>query len=157
MLAVMRGRTSRRAWLRQLSQFAAGLPFVAPADLISGLQQRTQSIPQRNQPSAQRTQPIQQPTERPPLFENDPTKYRFTRDEDEFLEDIERTSFQFFWNETNPVTGLVKDRSHAEGTDQRNAASIAATGFGLTAHCIADQRGWEQRIEIRDRVRNTLR
>ena len=149
-LAVIRGRTSRRDWLRQLSQVAAGLPFVAPTDLISALQQRAQS-------TQQRTQPTQQPTERPPLFENDPTKYRFTRDEDEFLEDIERTSFQFFWNETNPVTGLVKDRSHAEGTDQRNAASIAATGFGLTAHCIADQRGWEQRIEIRDRVRNTLR
>jgi len=63
------------------------------------------------------------------LFENDPTKYRFTRDEDEFLESIERTTFQFFWNETNPVTGLVKDRSHADGTDQRNVASIAATGF----------------------------
>jgi hypothetical protein len=126
-LAVIRGRTSRRAWLRQLSQLAAGLPFLSPENLISDLQQRTQSTPQR-------TPPAQQTTERPPLFENDPTKYRFTRDEDQFLEDVERTSFQFFWNETNPVTGLVKDRSHAEGTDQRNAASIAATGFGLTAH-----------------------
>jgi hypothetical protein len=138
-----RGRTSRRAWLRQASRFAAGLPFVKPVAAISGL--------------FQRSQPQQQPPERTPLFENDPTKYRFTREEDDFLEEVERTSFQFFWNETNPVTGLVKDRSRAGGTDQRNAASIAATGFGLTAHCIADQRGWEQRLEIRDRVRNTLR
>ena len=139
-----RARTSRRDWLRQASRVAAGLPFVSSAHLASDLLQRPHPAPP-------------QAPERAPLFENDPTKYRFTRDEDEFLEDIERTSFQFFWNETNPVTGLVKDRSHADGTDQRNAASIAATGFGLTAHCIADQRGWEQRMEIRDRVRNTLR
>jgi hypothetical protein len=139
----MRGRSSRRAWLYQASRIAAGVPLVGSPSLISELLQ-------------QRSQPAQQ-AERPPLFENDPTKYRFTREEDDFLEDVERTSFQFFWNETNPTTGLVKDRSHADGTDQRNVASIAATGFGLTAHCIADQRGWEQRMEIRDRVRNTLR
>ncbi len=137
-------RISRRDLLRQASHFAAAIPLVGSADALSGILQRTRP-------------PTPQAPERAPLFENDPTKYRFTRDEDQFLEDLERTSFQFFWNETNPVTGLVKDRSHADGTDQRNAASIAATGFGLTAHCIADQRGWEQRAEIRDRVRNTLR
>jgi len=154
---VTRGRFSRRDWLRQAAQVAGGLPLVGSSALISEFLQRTQPAPQHTQPAPQRQPAPQQPTERPPLFENDPTKYRFTRDEDEFLESIERTTFQFFWNETNPVTGLVKDRSHADGTDQRNAASIAATGFGLTAHCIADQRGWEQRMEIRDRVRNTLR
>jgi hypothetical protein len=155
--SVRRGRFSRRAWLRQTAQLAGGLPLVGPSALISEFLQRTQPAQQHTQPAPQRQPAPQQPSERPPLFENDPTKYRFTRDEDEFLESIERTTFQFFWNETNPVTGLVKDRSHADGTDQRNAASIAATGFGLTAHCIADQRGWEQRMEIRDRVRNTLR
>ncbi len=150
---MIRGRISRREWLRQLSKAAGGLPLVGSPALLSEFRQRSQPAPQQR---PQTTAP-QQPSERPPLFENDPTKYRFTREEDEFLEDVERTSFQFFWNETNPVTGLVKDRSHADGTDQRNVASIAATGFGLTAHCIADQRGWEQRMEIRDRVRNTLR
>jgi hypothetical protein len=149
-----RGRSSRREWLRRASRVAAGLPFVRSSiSIVEQAQRASQPAPQRPLPAPQ----PQQPAERAPLFENDPTKYRFTRQEDDFLEDIERTSFQFFWNETNPTTGLVKDRSHAEGTDQRNAASIAATGFGLTAHCIADQRGWEQRMEIRDRVRNTLR
>jgi hypothetical protein len=36
-------------------------------------------------------------------------------------------------------------------------ASIAATGFGLTALCIADKRGYRKNNEIVDRVRNTLR
>lgn len=91
------------------------------------------------------------------LFTSDPTKYRFTRDEDQFLEELERACFQFFWDESNPYTGLVKDRSQANGTDSRNVASIAATGFGLGGLCIADFRGWEDKKKIRERVRNTLR
>ncbi len=121
-----RGQFSRRDWLRRTAQLAGGLPLVGPSALISEFLQRTQPAQQHTQPAPQRQPVLQQPSERPPLFENDPTKYRFTRDEDEFLESIERTTFQFFWNETNPVTGLVKDLSPADGTDQRNAASIAA-------------------------------
>jgi hypothetical protein len=91
------------------------------------------------------------------LFTSDPTKYRFTRDEDQFLEDVERASFQFFWDEANSYTGLVKDRSQANGSDSRNVGSIAATGFALGGLCIADYRGWEERKKVRERVRNTLR
>jgi hypothetical protein len=36
-------------------------------------------------------------------------------------------------------------------------ASIAATGFGLTALCIADHRGWQEPRAIRQRVATTLR
>jgi hypothetical protein len=100
--------------------------------------------------------PVQEPSASS-LFTNDPTKYRFTRDEDQFLEELERACFQFFWDESNPYTGLVKDRSQANGTDSRNVASIAATGFGLGGLCIADFRGWEDKKKIRERVRNTLR
>src|SRR5262249_17422330 len=91
------------------------------------------------------------------LFTSDPTKYRFTRDEDQFLEELERACFQFFWDGASPYTGLVKDRSQADGSDSRNVASIAATGFGLGGMCIADLRGWEDKKKIRERVRNTLR
>jgi hypothetical protein len=92
-----------------------------------------------------------------PEFVGDPTNYRFSSAEDAFLEELERTSFRYFWEEANPYTGLVKDRSQAGGPDARPTASIAATGFGLTALCIADHRGWEDRKKIRERVRNTLR
>src|SRR5215471_6325106 len=87
----------------------------------------------------------------------DPTKYRFTRDEDAFLEGLERACFDFFWEEANPVTGLVKDRSQAAGPDSRNVASIAATGFGLTALCLAHRKGWEDATKLRDRAAVTLR
>jgi len=46
----------------------------------------------------------------------------------EFLELLEATAFDFFWRETSPANGLVKDRSTTN-----SFCSIAATGFGLTA------------------------
>src|ERR1700757_284473 len=57
--------------------------------------------------------------------------------DDEFLDQIERAGFLFFWEQASPATGQVKDRALATGNDNRGVASIAATGFGLTALCIA--------------------
>jgi hypothetical protein len=78
-------------------------------------------------------------------------------DDQRFLEEIEKANYLFFWEQANPYSGLIKDRSQANGPDQRDVASIAATGFGLTAHCIADKRGWEKPGKLKERVRNTLR
>jgi len=91
------------------------------------------------------------------VFPRDPTEYRFQPDEDAFLEDLERTSFAFFWEQSDPNTGLTKDRNLADGPDQRNVASIAAVGFGLTAICVAAERRWEDKDKLVERVRNTLR
>ena len=53
---------------------------------------------------------------------------------EEFLEEIVHRGFLYFWNEASPRTGLVRDRALASGEkDERLTASIAATGFGLTA------------------------
>ncbi len=73
------------------------------------------------------------------------------------LDDLERASFDFFWNEAHPQTGLVKDRARAGGNDNRTKSSIAATGFGLTALCIGHHREYVSRQEITARVRKTLR
>ena len=147
-----RGGLSRRQWLRRASGFAASLPFgLSPLARFGAAAsvQSAQGQPQNVPPP---------PTENnAPLFRSDPTKYRFTRDEDQFLEQLQRACFQFFWDQTSPSTGLVKDRSQANGPDSRNVASIAATGFGLTALCIAHHHGWVDKRLIRERVLNTLR
>ena len=83
------------------------------------------------------------------------TPYQGT--DDQLLDDIQRGSFEFFWNETNPATGQVKDRAYLNGNDTRTMSSIAATGFGLSALCIGDARGYGKRADIADRVRTTLR
>ena len=74
----------------------------------------------------------------------------------QLLDEIQRTSFDFFWNEASPKTGQVKDRALANGGDTRDFSSIAATGFGLTALCIGDRRGFGKSRDISERVRNTL-
>lgn len=82
-----------------------------------------------------------------------------TPEQDAFLEDLSRRSFRFFWEQADPHTGLVRDRALADSQapDPRPWASSAATGFGLTALCIASERGWVTRAQARERVLATLR
>jgi hypothetical protein len=76
--------------------------------------------------------------------------------DDKLLDDLERACFLFFWEQANPQTGLIKDRCNVRAKDESLAASIASTGFGLTAICIADQRGFISHAEARLRVVRTL-
>jgi len=77
--------------------------------------------------------------------------------EEQLLDLVERAAFGFFWNEANPANGLIKDRCYAFGSDQRRVASIASVGFGLSAICVADKRGWIPREEAYQRVLTTLK
>ena len=78
-------------------------------------------------------------------------------EDDAFLDELERANYLFFWEQAHPETGLVKDRCNTRATDTGIVASIAGTGFGLTALCIAQQRGWISLADARDRVITTLR
>jgi hypothetical protein len=86
-----------------------------------------------------------------------PPPTRLSEDDHRFLEDLAKANFLFFWEQASPETGLVKDRCKANGQDNTLVASIAATGFGLTALCIGHQRGYIGFTEARDRVLLTLR
>ena len=79
--------------------------------------------------------------------------------DDAFLDDLERQACLFFWEQASPNTGQILDRARNDlggKRDPRRMASIAATGFGLSALCIADRRGYLPHAEIVDRVRTTL-
>ncbi|HEY3267717.1 MAG TPA: glucoamylase family protein [Armatimonadota bacterium] len=76
---------------------------------------------------------------------------------DPFLDEVQRRSFLFFWNETDPVTGLTKDRSHNFEPDTYDVGSTAATGFALSAACIGAEHGWVTRARAQERVLLTLR
>jgi hypothetical protein len=81
--------------------------------------------------------------------------------DDAFLEDLSSRAFLFFWEQTDPDTGLVLDRVRANGENiggrSLEVASTAVTGFALTAMCIASERRWMDPNRIRERVRATLR
>ena len=85
----------------------------------------------------------------------------FSARDEAFLEDLERRSFQYFWEQGNARTGLVLDRTRTDGSpadeEHRSVASIAATGFGLTALCVAAERHWVEPQAARARTRTTLR
>ena len=78
-----------------------------------------------------------------------------------FIDDLQKRSFQYFWEQADPNTGLVPDRARMDGSalppSHHNVASIAATGFGLTALCVAADRNWIDQAAARERTRNTLR
>jgi hypothetical protein len=69
------------------------------------------------------------------------------------FDDIERRSFDFFWETANPVNGLMPDRFPRPGAP----ASIAAVGFALTAYPIGSERGYITRAQARQRTLATVR
>jgi hypothetical protein len=67
------------------------------------------------------------------------------------LDDLERRTFNFFWELSDPVTGLTPDR-----WPTKSFSSLAAVGFALTAYPIGAERGYVTRAEAAGRVHNTL-
>jgi hypothetical protein len=87
----------------------------------------------------------------------DPGAILLSPEDDQLLDELEKRSFQFFWEQVNPQSGLIRDRCHVAANDNSVVASIAATGFGLTALCIGEHRKLISFPEARDRVLATLR
>jgi hypothetical protein len=69
-----------------------------------------------------------------------------------FLDTVQRRTFDWFWETTNPANGLVPDR-----WPTKSFSSVAAVGFGLTSYLVGVERGWITREQARDRVLTTLR
>jgi len=69
------------------------------------------------------------------------------------FDDLERRTFNYFWETANPDNGLVPDRyPYTEPF-----ASVAAIGFGLTAYGIGVERGYITRDQAIERTLLTLR
>lgn len=75
---------------------------------------------------------------------------------EELLEEIERRACLYFYEMADPDTGLILDRTIVGFPYAPGAASIAATGFGLSALAIADRRRYFDRGLLRDRTLRTL-
>jgi hypothetical protein len=73
-----------------------------------------------------------------------------------FLSDLEQREVQFYWSETNASTGMVPDSASANGGGASAFSSIAATGFGLTALTVGDERGWISHANAYNRALTTI-
>lgn len=67
------------------------------------------------------------------------------------VEDLQKRTFDFFWERANPANGLVPDRWPTP-----SFSSIAAVGFGLTTYGIGVERGWITRNAAAGRTLATL-
>jgi hypothetical protein len=132
--------SSRRQLLRQMASVSLGLPLARWKDLPVFAQVSAQ---QRAEGQRRESASLPLPTALSP-------------EDDQFLDDLERSNFLFFWEQANPQTGLIKDRCNVRTADTSVAASIASTGFGLTAICIAEKRGFISHEDARLRVIVTL-
>jgi hypothetical protein len=131
---------SRRKLLRRMAGISIGLPLTR-AKLFPLLGGQAEE-PQNGAPSAGPA-----PTPEPGSL---------TPEDDQLLDEIERACFLFFWEQANPETGLIKDRCNVRVKDTSVAASIASSGFGLTAICIAEKRGYVSHSDARLRVTQAL-
>lgn len=68
-----------------------------------------------------------------------------------FLDDLEQRTFNFFWELSDPESGLAPDRFPT-----RSFSSTSAVGFALTAYPIGVERGYIPRADAVKRVHNTL-
>ena len=87
----------------------------------------------------------------------DTSTYALTAADLKLLDELERHATLFFLDHSNVRTGLTQDRAPASGRPGFGPSSVAATGFALTAWCIADSRGWLPPGEAQRRVGRTLR
>lgn len=71
---------------------------------------------------------------------------------DPLVRDLQERTFRYFWDTTDPETGLAPDRWPTP-----SFASIAAVGFALTAYPIGVTNGWITREQARTRTLATLR
>jgi hypothetical protein len=81
-----------------------------------------------------------------------PTSPIATSDRQAFVNDLERRTFDWFWDSANPANGLVPDHYPGE-----SFSSIAAVGFGLTAYGVGVERGYVTRAQAAERTLATLR
>ncbi len=121
---------SRREILRQIAGTGLYLPF---AGMLPALEQQT------------------------PPPSTSPAGATLSPEDDQFLNEVEIASCLFFWEQGSPNTGMVQDRCNVRENRPGGASSIAATGFGLTALCIGDQRGLIPTGAALERVFATLR
>ena len=85
-------------------------------------------------------------------MEKQPADQNLNAEQIDLLEMLQRASFQYFLDLTNPENGLV-----ADSTWEGSPCSIAAVGFALACYPVAVERGWISRSDALERTLVTLR
>lgn len=75
----------------------------------------------------------------------------------EFLfNEIQKRALNYFLEQQNPRNGLIRDSAWNTSGEANAPASVAATGFALTAYGVGVERGWLDRGRALSMVKQTL-
>lgn len=90
-----------------------------------------------------------------------PGRSALTKDDLKLLNDLTARNARYFLEQADPVTGQVPDRAAFDGgaprqKNTRGVSSVASTGFGLSALCVAVAHGDLKREEAVERARRAL-
>jgi len=129
-------KQSRRTWLKRMASTLMAFPALNLSCLSDSKMWEQKTLPPSS-PS--------------------PSGPPFSKEDEGLLDQVEEASFKYFWAQAHPETGMVLDRCDARNPVTSELGSIAATGFGLTALCIGEKRGYLSRPAAEARVLNTLR
>ena len=77
--------------------------------------------------------------------------YQCSAEQNEFLEELQRRTFKYFWDNSGG-SGLTPDRTPGADT-----CSVAAVGFALTSYLVGAERGYVSRDEAAHRTYAALR
>lgn len=67
--------------------------------------------------------------------------------DDALLEEVQKTTFKYFWDFAHPVSGLARERSNTTFGYGQETCTSGGTGFGVMAVIVGVERGWITRTE----------
>lgn len=70
--------------------------------------------------------------------------------DEELLTEVQRNTFQYFWDGAEPTSGLARERIHLDGDypeNDQNVITTGASGFGVMAVLVGIERGFITREE----------
>ncbi len=151
-----RSRLTRRELLRSAgaSGVALGTSVLLAPALAGQNQSQAPAVKPGQEPKTE-SQAASNYAHPPGVFINRPLT-QISKEADALLDDMEGRGCDFFYEQASPKTGLVRDRAPAAGRSLSRVASIAATGFGLSALCIAAKRNYLRPLDCEQRVEKTL-
>ena len=74
---------------------------------------------------------------------------------DSIYNDVQRSTFQYFWEGAEPASGLARERFHVDGIypqNDKNVVTVGGGGFGVMAILVGIERGYITRQEGVDRL-----
>ncbi len=150
------GRTSvtRRELLRTVGASAGALALGSPIEAFAQKQLHPAEPPAAKLPKTE-TETAKKYPHPPGIFINRPLT-QISKVADTLLDDMEGRGAAYFYEQSHSRTGLVRDHAPAVGITASRQGSIAATGFGLSALCIAADRHYLAPALCEERVERTL-